>query len=201
MLYSFTSNRNILHVFCSPLRSRMPFNWKTPFGYLIAFFLETSAFYSIVLGCVPLVCFLVGSCSFFTSFAKDITEAFRILDIDYRKTKNRKRPKQTGNITESFRNVVQLFADAKQLSRNLTLNFLHRTVWNNDQHLSLFSLVNEFNHIYEFIVTGIFAWTLSAIASSLLVVQKELVEYNQSNEINFRNEATILFFSSTFVLF
>lgn len=40
-----------------------------------------------------------------------------------------------------------------------------------------FRLVKEFNHVDEFIATGFLLWTLLAMASSLLVMQKELVEY------------------------
>lgn len=41
-----------------------------------------------------------------------------------------------------------------------------------------FSLVDEFNTLYEYIVFAFFLWTLSTIGSSLVVLQSETVEYN-----------------------
>lgn len=37
-------------------------------------------------------------------------------------------------------------------------------------------MVNEFNQIYEFIVTVIFLWTLSTAATNLILLQSELVD-------------------------
>lgn len=96
---------------------RTPFNWKTPFGYLATLLAETFALYSTVLMCAPFVCFLVGPCSLFIYFAKDITDDFRLLDADDKND----RSERTGKINEHFCNAVQLFADAKQLSWKVLL--------------------------------------------------------------------------------
>lgn len=87
----------------------MPFDWKTPFGYLIALLCETSAFYSTVLVCVPLICILVGPCILFMSMAKDITDELRLLDGIGETNRCERR------IKERFCHVVQMFADVKQL--------------------------------------------------------------------------------------
>lgn len=68
------------------------------------------------------------------------------------------------------------FCECQTVELKFDIEFCVLKTWNNHQHWFLFRLISQFNHIYEFIVTGIFAWTLSAIASSLLVVQLELVE-------------------------
>lgn len=111
--YSLNSNLNIFHVFFA---SRLPFNWQTMFGYSIALLGETSGFYSTVLGCVPFLCFLVGPCGMFLSIAKDIAGDIRALDVDHDDYQDER--EREWKVKENFCNVVQLFADAKQSSRN-----------------------------------------------------------------------------------
>lgn len=93
----------------------MPFNWKTPFGYLIANFIETLAFYTTVLICVPLVCSLIGPSSFFKAIATDVSNEVHLLDVDDKTNQSDRKNK------ENFFNAVQLFADAKELSEPVLL--------------------------------------------------------------------------------
>lgn len=50
------------------------------------------------------------------------------------------------------------------------------THWRQFHEFSFYSFVGEFSEIYQFIVAGIFLWTLLTICSSLLVLQAEIVE-------------------------
>lgn len=77
---------------------------------------QTSGFYSTVLLCVPLICFLVGPCGLFLSIAKDVANDIRILGMEYDKNQNERQ--MEWKIKENLCNAVQLFADAKQLNLN-----------------------------------------------------------------------------------
>lgn len=95
---------------------RLPFNWRTPFGYLMALICETCAFICMVCMGSPCVGIFIGSCWLLTAFMKDITYDLSNLSADVKL----KRSKQ--KINAQFTSIVQDFSDAIQLSG---INFLY----------------------------------------------------------------------------
>lgn len=93
------------------IRFRLPFNWKTPFGYLIACIAQSLAAVSIAFCFIPLFILLIASCCLLKSFASEIIAQLRFMDGD--NDINRKEIK----MREHFCHAIQLFADTKQLSK------------------------------------------------------------------------------------
>lgn len=89
---------------------RLPFNWKTPFGYLIALLFETVAMFGVNLGSVPIGCFLLGTCWLVMAFVDDIINDISILN-GYGKSM-----RDAWKVKPQFHFIVQNIADAKQLS-------------------------------------------------------------------------------------
>lgn len=89
---------------------KFPFNWRTPFGYLMASLLLSVAIYFALFSATQIVCFFIGSCLMFISFVEDISndlDALNIGDKDLKKCEQK--------LVVQFRNIVQLFADVKEL--------------------------------------------------------------------------------------
>lgn len=101
----------------------MPFNWKSPIGYVFAtIFISVSSF-SILLCLTLTLSFLIGNCWLFISFAKDISSDWMILDFGGRLY--RRHPKVKKRIYE----IVQLHSDVKQLSDNEISSFDRKKKW------------------------------------------------------------------------
>lgn len=97
--------------------SRLPFDWKTPLGYLATLSLEfIGAFYTAMF-LVAIACFLVGSCWLLISFIEDITSDLSLL------TENNETSDGTSDGTSDvivrFYEIVQFYSDVEQLSGNL----------------------------------------------------------------------------------
>lgn len=91
--------------------SRLPFDWKTPFGYSLAWFAQAVAAHSTVLHLNLVVSFLIGSCYFVISILKDIAKDFATLNST--KTSDINHREMTGH----FCNIVQFHTDARQLRK------------------------------------------------------------------------------------
>lgn len=146
----------------------LPFDWKTPLGYLFVLVVESMATFCTCLYLTASLCFYIGSTWMLKSFVEDAANGFSHLNEAETSHRNSKKMKT------HFNDIVQLYADAKELSEwqihqlfQIHLNLM----WNT------FRCVNEFSDIYEFIILGIFLWCTTTICSSLLVLQAEIVEY------------------------
>lgn len=85
-------------------------NSKTPLGYFCVLLLESSETFSIVSIALSAICFLVGSCWLFISFAKDMQYNLNLLNIGGESNENRLKQK------ERLCNIVNFFSDVKKLS-------------------------------------------------------------------------------------
>lgn len=92
--------------------SRMPFNWRTPLGYLIAYVSESSAIYSALFCATPIICFLFGLCLFCVSMVKDLSADLSLSIVGGTSKPNR------DQLKKSFCQIVQSFVDVKQLSHD-----------------------------------------------------------------------------------
>lgn len=104
----FFSERNFKKYF---FISRLPFNWKTPLGYLAVLFCESVlAFYTIMF-VAAIGCLLIGSCWIVILLIEDITSDLSPL------TRDDETSDRTGtNLTVQVYNIVQFHSDVKQLS-------------------------------------------------------------------------------------
>lgn len=90
---------------------RLPFNWRTPIGYLIALAAECTAINSATFGFTPVISFFVGSGWFVIGIVKDITNDLGELNV--RKAPNNKRKKE---LKEKFCYILRFYSDARELS-------------------------------------------------------------------------------------
>lgn len=96
----------------------MPFNWKTPFGYLIAFSLESiEVSFECLFGSM-LNSFFIGSCFLLRTCVKDITTDLDSLNVREKKTTNRDWAKK---IKAVLCDAVQDHSKLKQFSIISTL--------------------------------------------------------------------------------
>lgn len=152
----------LLSLFLSP---RMPFNWKTPFGYLIALLSETAAMLSAHFMILPIVCFVVGSYCLSISIFKDITKSdFHILSDKI----------SNGNhieMNELMYNFMQKFSQVKQLSWFI-LSF-HRPI--NAKFSFILRIIIAFNNIFNVLIVNLFIWSLLIISKCLFSLQSQLL--------------------------
>lgn len=149
--------------------TRLPFNWKTPFGYLIATIIISLASLCMLSSAVPTVCIFCGLCWILMEIVKDMTN-----DLINLKARKRFDPNYK-QLNRHFFNMVHDFSDAKQLSvvgKKMSLN--RKMTW---WFLYHFRLAQEINECHEFNITLLFIWSLITMSMSLLILQLESVEY------------------------
>lgn len=98
---------------------RMPFNWKTPIGFLVIFLFQCVNVNNAAMIVTPTMCFFVGSCILLKSLIEDITNDLNSLNQDEQKMSKLDKRKKIAK--EDFCYVIQEFSDVKQLS----VLFLH----------------------------------------------------------------------------
>lgn len=113
--------------FClsSHLILRLPFDYKTPFGFLLLSFVQIPWAFCIVFSAVPVISFFIGSCWLFTSFVKDVTNDLHQLNLAGKSKRGRM------NVKERFCNLVQVYTNLKELSSNLP-SFFSSLQWSNN---------------------------------------------------------------------
>lgn len=88
----------------------LPFNWKTPLGYSIAWTLEYMAAFSLLFFCVCVMCIYLGLTWTISSILKDIANDLCLLEMDKKCDKN------IIKLKRQFRDIVQSYAEVKELS-------------------------------------------------------------------------------------
>lgn len=89
---------------------RLPFSWKTPFGYLITAVAEGASVHAILFCISPVVSFLFGT-AWWAAYALDDISS-DLTELNGKKTPN-------GNRMEMKRHfcyIIRMYSDAKQLS-------------------------------------------------------------------------------------
>lgn len=89
---------------------RWPFDWKTPFGYLMSWLIEFTG--TIIVGMIAIPCFnmIVGSCWLLIVIAKDITNDVTLFNNIVKKLEKCVR----AETTESFFDIIQNYSDTKE---------------------------------------------------------------------------------------
>ena len=152
---------------------RLPFNWKTPLGYLIALLIQCIETTCDDFSGLPVACFLFQSCQLFEAFVEDIARDVSLLDIEFCSSEANRH-----QATENFVNVLRNFTTVKQLSDamifdRMSILVIFAIFWS---ILLIFRFVYKFNECYEFIITDISLWSNIMITTTLLTIQFELVE-------------------------
>lgn len=86
---------------------RMPFNVKTPSGYLIAFLDEFICDIAGTLTYVPLITFIFGSCWLITSFINDISNDLSSIEASNISSKT------VADLKKAFRKIIDLYSNVK----------------------------------------------------------------------------------------
>lgn len=151
----------------------MPFEWRTPYGYLIALTIESIVITCIIFSSFPHICFFIGSCLSISSFMDDIQNDLTALML----TKRGLNRNDERVLKQSLCKIVQDVSDAKELSYEI----FHLFSWEKIKQIKSiffhFSLVNQLNNIYSFHITNACFWSLLTISNTLLMLNLELVEY------------------------
>lgn len=103
---------NFLHRF-----HRLPFDWKTPIGYLFALAAESVSAHSALFCFTPIISFFVGSAWLIICSLEDISND--LTELNGSKTSN----KNPDEVKEHFCHVIRFYSDARQLSRTFHLSF------------------------------------------------------------------------------
>lgn len=121
------------------------------------------------------MCFLIGSCWLFFSFANDLKTSLHPLNINSELKDVHKKL-----LIDNLHGVVLFFSDVKELSRkiyNQNDDFIHKVERRKNFDSFLCRLINEFNAIYEFMILDLFLWSLLSISCTLMVFVAQLVEF------------------------
>lgn len=164
----------------------MPFDWKSPIGYLIAVLLE------LVVALYPM-CYLgsflslaVGSFIFATAVTKDLDGTLASIK------KLAKKKRQNSQLFKQFAKFYQLHTDLKQLSQSICIvcvcvHFIAILCMNQKTLckkllfsmfciLTLLRLLDYFSKIYEITLTVVFVGSVGAICLALLMLQMAIVQ-------------------------
>lgn len=94
-----------------PLVQSLPFNWKSPFGYLIAMIIFAEATYYLLYCGVIMVCFLVGSCWLIQTIVQDVADDVSAFNVTSKKWNQNRM-----EMRKIFNKFIDDNSKAKQLS-------------------------------------------------------------------------------------
>lgn len=90
---------------------RWPFDWKTPFGYSLAWVAQSAGLASIMITVTLIIGIIFGSCWLFVAIAEDITNDMTAFNriVETLKYKN-----DCAELIDRFCDVIQIYTEAKQ---------------------------------------------------------------------------------------
>lgn len=149
---------------------RMPFDWRTPFGYLTASAVTALTTFQSVSVIVPIVCFTVGS----AMLASNLNETVRNDVITFNGFVNES-TKVFDEPKKLLCNIIQDFSQGKQFSINHGDAIRCQSIIVSVVFSSRF--VAGFNEITIYNITVLFLWSVLTLCSALLALEMELVQY------------------------
>lgn len=92
---------------------RLPFDWRTPLGYLLAIVFEIVSFFGVISNVSPSACFAIGSYMwakhmFVTEIIKNVNDLNALIINSHRRN--------IRAMQKLFNNILQDFSDIKELS-------------------------------------------------------------------------------------
>lgn len=106
--------------------SRYPFNWKTPFGYIVAMSFQLFMFIIALIICFSSKLFPISFCVFLTAFCEDLENDLHEQNENMRihaASKIRQTNANRNEMKQNICGIIRFHCDAKQLSRK---NFIRR---------------------------------------------------------------------------
>lgn len=147
----------------------LPFEWKTPFGYLLAWFNTFFGALTGILSAPPFYNSIFASSWLFVIIADDdLKEELAAFNNDVKTSKGSDR----AEIRQRFYSIIQSYWDAKEYE--LTRKNCFGMKWRIP--LSFSRLVNRFNNIHRFSIFAFFCWAIFGICGILLTLQFQLVK-------------------------
>ena len=152
------SNCGLVNIFDS---LRLPYNWKTPFGYLITLAAESASTHSALFCTSPIVSFFGGWAWLAICSLKDISNDLPELIVGKGTHGRRKEMKKR------FCSIILFYSDAKQLSEALKspIHFINEL-----DLICSHRFLAEFSKINEFIISSVFLFMIFTLSCSLMVL-------------------------------
>lgn len=91
---------------------RLPFDWKTPKGYVISFIFQFILTINLLYSVLCLTILAIGTCLILISLAKDIQCYLNLIKMNARDKRNRRK------ISKKFTHFIRFHSNSKQLSNN-----------------------------------------------------------------------------------
>lgn len=157
---------------------RFPFEWKNPFGFLIAFALQYIMLsFALKIG-VCVLALAIGLYVYAMAAAKCINK--NLLDIS-------RSCRLNGVGIESDRKIIwdrlvgHIEYDSSMKRWAMRRNLFLSLKLINDRLLRFsIRLVNDFSYIYKHFITILFSWSLTSICGAMLAVQVQVVKWTLS---------------------
>lgn len=99
---------------------RLPYDWRTPFGYLIILVVQGISTLFTVTTVTPIIGSIVVSCWLFASFIEDITNDLSALSVNGSTRTSTHKITDSAALKEQFCNIIQNHSDIKELSIELS---------------------------------------------------------------------------------
>lgn len=148
---------------------RLPFDWKTPLGYCIAFSIQDLQAYATIINSFPPLTILIGSRWLLIGMCEDIKS-----DISFLNSNAKSR-----NAVEHFRNIIIAeFLTVKQLSVRFLCNSFECVfiIFQMLFQSFLFRFVKKFNANHQIMLTNTYWWARLTIWSGIAILIIQLVE-------------------------
>lgn len=113
---------------------RMPFSWKTPFGYVLTLIFEIIIDFIVVSIYVPNITYFIGLCWLLISiFDIDSPTLYAPIDCSTADIISNTKPYAGKQLKANFLQLVHFYSDAKELSSSVFIEFnSRRTEWQFD---------------------------------------------------------------------
>lgn len=177
--------KQLFHLFS---RHRQPFDWRSPFGFFIAFSIQSASSYCITISAVCHMNILIGSCVLLLTITKDLKNEFKsTAELNETKMNRTELYKKMSNLIEFHTDTIELSEIIKTCLKSIDQDwncqlFLNSRL-NSSIKISFFvsSLAQKLANFYEFMITSVFLWGISSISSMLLTVKMEIVKCFSDN--------------------
>lgn len=91
---------------------RLPFNWKSPIGYIIVTFFQIIGIVSCSEVCVVVLCYYTGVCLAITTFISDIEYNLKNLNVET--TADSKTSSEQTRIIQMFNEIIQFHSETTE---------------------------------------------------------------------------------------
>lgn len=145
----------------------MPFDWKTPTGYLITNTFQAFSIFQISVSCSGILIFMAGVCFILIVIVEDIGN-----ELAAQSSCEEANCKKLEEFTKKCFNTFQFYSNIKQYRHKLMINY---GKLKNKCSMSFSRLAYEFSNISNIITSGYYLWSMIMICTELLIIHLEMV--------------------------